>query len=295
MISAYQEGNVSNDYHQLAELLVGKRTDQFAIYITHDIDWLNLLHPYSILNSVRATISKHKWFSPKQLLQNDLLLRNIEQLLQLEKQLGVHSIYFLGASAEVSLGRYAIRYGINSGLYKELIALLQQYQMPIGLHSSKNAFQKNKLQQERDRLCSLTNTPILAHRSHYVPQLSQHDFAQLEATGFLDDFGSGSSKKIGFKNGFPGIYKPLQTQEPSKLKLVPMMLMDNVFFSRPYHEVIFSFKTSLQKLKVMEGSACVAFHPENMLLQPQLYSYFEEILHLCKEERAILNPPLTLL
>jgi hypothetical protein len=266
---------------------IEKPTAQFAIYITHDIDWLNPLHPYSVLNSIRSLIGKHKWFSLKRLFDQELFLNNIEQLLQLEKALGIQAIYCIGASAGSTFGRHSLRYQPGSALYSNLMQLLHQYDMLVGLHSSYNGIQKGTLQQEQNRLSTYWGKKSNFHRAHYIPHLSSDDYTELESAGFTYDLGFGSSSSIGLRHKPQHNFKPVESHS---IGVIPMILMDNVFFKRPYHEVITAFKSCLQTLKTNNGSACIAFHPENMLLRPQLYSYFEEIIHLCKQEGAILNP-----
>jgi hypothetical protein len=261
--------------------------DQFSIYITHDVDWLNPLHPYSLLNSFRSLLGKHKWFSLKRLFDQKLFLNNIEQLLQLERSLDIQAIYCIGASTASTFGRHSIRYQPGSVLYSNLIQLLHKYNMLVGLHSSQHAIEHGTIPLEQKLLTSYWGKNIPFHRAHYIPHLSTEDYTDLKSAGFSYDLGLGSSSSIGINISAPLKIKQLESQP---IEIVPMILMDNVFFKRPYHEVMTAFKSSLLNIKNNNGSACIAFHPENMLLQPQLYSYFEEIIHLCKQEGAILNP-----
>jgi hypothetical protein len=74
---------------------------------------------------------------------------------------------------------------------------------------------------------------------------------------------------------------------------VPLILMDNVFFFKPYTAVMQAFEQTLDLLQESNGSACILFHPENMLLKPELRDWYEEILNLCNKRGALQLPALT--
>lgn len=295
LIRQYYEGIETQNLSVFANHIAPLHTDQFAIHITHDIDWINARHPYSFVNTLRSLAGKHTWLSLKQVLNRATFVQNIKQLIDLESQLGIHAIYCLGATGGKQLGRYDIRYSINSDLTKEVIELLLSGQHTIGLQSSYNAFEEKTLPGQIAQLTKATRQQISTHRCHYLHAPPSVMYRQLEDAGLRYDLGYGSPRQVGFKNHFPGKFKPIDptTGKQYNITVIPLMLMDNSFFYTPYHEVMKQFRNTLQQLKDYNGSACISFHPENMVLKPQLYNYFEEIVHICKEEGALINPPLT--
>ncbi|MES2780142.1 MAG: hypothetical protein V4651_09635 [Bacteroidota bacterium] len=289
-IAAQQSGNYSN----IAQYTQHHHTDQFSIYITHDIDWLNPLHPYSIVNYIRSVFSSHRWLHVQQFFQKDIFLRTIENILTIERGAGVNAIYHIGATNGKSFQRYGIRYNQSDKLYSALIYLLKSYNQHIGLHSSYDADEQHLIQVEKILLEKATTQTVNAHRSHFLHSHTQSLYPQLAQAGIRYEFGNGMAREIGLAGNIPGKYKPYDSISKKILDvtIVPLILMDNVFFVRPYHEVIRSFKETLHQVKEYNGSACILFHPENMILKPQLWNYFEEIIHICKQEGANINPSL---
>jgi hypothetical protein len=294
LIAAYLQGEAENDFTKLVPYTQPLHTDSFQIHISHDIDWINPLHPYSMLNYVRSLVSNHPWFTPKQLFNKQVLLDNIAQLLQLEKEQAVSSLFCIGAHKNSTLNRYAIRYKTSTSLYKPLLKLIQENNQSIGLHSGYHSVERKNIIVEKNSLEHFTQQPIIAHRSHYL-QHNELMYEQLDAAKIAYDLGNGNIREVGLINGFPGKTKPIHTKTGIVFNCttIPLILTDNVFFVKPYHEVIQEFTHTLQQLKNYGGSGCILFHPENMLLKPQLWNYFEEIIHICKQEGAILNQRLT--
>lgn len=294
LIQCYEDATRSGNFSKIASFTQDEHNDEFAIHITHDIDWLSPFHPYSFLNFVRSFVTNHRWLTGNQLLKHDVFLRSIEQLLQLEKELGIQGIFCVGASNGLQLGRFDIRYNINKKLFTELVQLLQSFNAVIGLHSSYEADTKKTITLESAVLAKTITHPISIHRSHFLNFQPQLLYPQLVAANIKFDLGFGYARTVGLRNGFPGKYKPVDrlSGEVLNLNVIPLILLDNVFFTKPYHEVMQDFRQTLLLLKQYKGSACIVFHPENMIIKPQLWNYFEEIIHICKEEGAKLNPPL---
>ncbi len=295
LMDAFTKSKNTQQFESIVPHTQNNHTDSFTVYTTHDVDWINPHHPYSIANYIRAAFTPHRWLTAAQLWRKDSLLRNMEQLLRLENELGVSATYCLGATTGWQLGRYDIRYATNSSLYAEMISLIAEHNQSIGLHSSVKAGKQNSIGAELASLQKHTSQTIVAHRSHYLQGDAQTLYTRLELAGVKYELGNGAARTVGLTNGFPGKYKPVNQATNNKIDItiVPLILMDNVFFVKPYHEVMAEFKQTLNTVKQYNGSVCILFHPENMLLKPQLYNYFEEIIHICKQQGAILNTPLT--
>lgn len=294
LIDIFTAAQHTQNFTEIAEHTTKRHTDQFCIYFTHDVDWLNPLHPYSLLNYIRSLFSSHQWLNTSELFKKDIFLNTIENVLTVEKEAGIHAVYHIGATNGKHFQRYGIRYNQSDPMYAELIALLKSYNQPIGLHSSYDADEQHMIEQEKLQLQTFTQKPVQAHRSHFLHSRPQSLYPQLAASGIQYEFGNGLARQVGLTNHFPGKYKPVDFNSGNVIDVtvVPLILVDNVFFVKPYHEVLRSFKYTLHQLKEYNGSACILFHPENMLLKPQLWNYFEEIIHICKTEGALLNPSL---
>jgi hypothetical protein len=296
IVSAFQIGLAQNNFSVLEKLIRQYRNDEFNIYLTHDIDWLNPQHPYSIIKFFRSfLVPGNKWYDFTTLVHKDSLLRNIEKLIRFEVRHNLSSAFFLGANNRLlSLGRYDIRYSIKDGLFTELIDLLKQYQIPVGLHSSYNASSKRLISCEKKRLEQYTDTLIHSHRSHFLNYDPDTLYSQLEVASIKYDFGAGAARAVRLTNHFPGKFKPIHaiTNQIHNVTCIPLILMDNAFFFHKQKDVMNTVRQTLDLLQESKGSACILFHPENMLLKPELWDYYEEIIHLCKERNASISPKL---
>lgn len=293
-IAAVKKALVTENYQGLIPYTAGAHLDEFSIHITHDIDWLSPYHPYSIIKYFRSWLPGYQWLSAKQLGNREVFFQTIEELISLEYEHTIRGLFCIGARTGWQLKPHDIRYSIKQQIFHKLIELLQTSQCTIGLHSSYDANRDNLIQQESKNLTNVIGEPINVHRSHYLQFQPQRLYQQLAEAGIQYDFGYGRAREIGFRNGFPGKYKPidLSTGKVIDVTIIPLILLDNVFFVKPYHEVLKTFRKTLEELKQYRGSACILFHPENMILKPQLWNYFEEIIHICREEGAKLNPTL---
>ncbi len=283
----------TDNHTVVSNCLADSHHGQFSITITHDVDWLNPYHPFAWIQSTRNGLLQKPRISFKQLWQRDLFLRNCERLLQTEQQLNIQSVWCLGAQPTEGLGRYDIRYSANNPLLKELIALVKSYHQTIGLHSSYHAVTHATLQAEANQLSELTGEPIHYHRSHYLNGDTESRYMQLDQSGIQYELGSGYARKVALRGGIPGKLHPLnsKTQNLHAVSVVPLVLMDNIFFIKPQHEVLHELTNILKVIRDYQGPACLLFHPENFLLKPQLWETFHEIIHICKQEKAILTYP----
>ena len=285
---AMQTGNFS----KITSHTINNHTDSFSIYFTHDIDWLNSSHPYVLVNIIRSAFFKHPWIKFSEVFNSRLFIESIQKLAELESSLGISATYSLGAESGLLLGRHQLRYSSQSTIYQECIQLLQNFNHHIGLHSSYFANQKSIIDLEKTTLESHTNTPIKIHRSHYLNYNTSTLYNQLDQSEIRYDIGFGHSRSIGLRNQFPGKFKPIHSQsgKNAAVTVIPLIMLDNVFFNQPREFVYQSFKDCLIKLKAYNGSACIDFHPENLLIKPRLFDYYKDFIDICKQMGANTNP-----
>lgn len=257
-----------------------------TVYLTHDVDWLDPQHPYSWLKFTRQFIQPRKtWFDLRHMLQQDVLLRNIEQLLQFEQEQNLHSIFFIGATKD-AMGRQSVRYTVDDPLYAALIDALKKHKATIGLHSCNTAHDPYAMQQAR--LEKHAQQAVRYHRSHFLHYDVETLFAQLEQAGLLFDMSMGKAQQISFASGTCRAYRgiDLQRMQMSKVTEVPLLLMDNAFFWLPEQQVMDDFKRNLDHAMQHNGTFSILFHPENMLLKPRLWDLYEQVAGLCRNSGA---------
>lgn len=279
VLHAYQSAVQANNWQLLVPFLIPHRSGRPTLLFTHDIDWIDPWHPYALLNGVRAVFFRHRWLSRSELLHRTVFIEQIDRVLAYEREQGIEPIVCIGAKRTHSYQRFGIRYTTRSAYYPLLVDTLKKHSVKIGLHSE----QETPIQEQWQTLKQVTGVESQFHRSHFL-QYNRTTEQQLETTSLCYDLGNGSRQVTGFINGLPGAIH-LQFPSGNMLTRYPMVLMDNHFFDRPYHEVMGSFKNALLELKAFKGTACVLLHPENFVLKPVLWNYLDEIIHLCTEHQ----------
>jgi hypothetical protein len=255
------------------------RTDgPSKVYFTHDIDWLNPMHPYSLIKKIMPF---KKWLSVSQILQSDIYIRNVEKLLLMESDHHINSVFMLGASnKKSSLNRFDIRYTINEPLFLELIELLKQNHVLCGLHSQKDI----DIVDQVDSLGRVCGNKISYHRRHYSMFDMLTMWNELENCGVEYDFSLARSHYTGFVSGIKRHFQAIdfRLQIVRDIHVVPTILYDNAFLLYSKELVLDRFKRAVDDANKFGSQFAILFHPENMLLHPVLWEYYEEVITYCK-------------
>ena len=237
------------------------------IYITHDIDWLNPLHPYSV---IKTFTHGKKWIPPSLLFNPKLFLQGVERLLQFNQNQHTKSIWLIGANNQHTFYRKGLRYHSTSSAYAPAISLLKTAEVEVGLHSVSSA----PIVEQCNRLSDILDKQIQYHRSHYLNFNPETLYQELQHAGIKVDFSKGTSRAITL---------PQQIQNTVNVSAVPTILFDNVFFFQPPDEVFNQLKKTLLAAQAQQRDVAILFHPENFIINPKLWEYYEEVLRLVRE------------
>ncbi len=268
------------------EILSIKSDESVTVFFTHDIDWIYPFHFYSIVKTISL---RNDWIGFSKLFEGEIYLKNMERLIAFEKEQNIKSIFMLGAnSSSHSLRRFDIRYTINNHFFKKLIAILQKHQSDIGLHSQSSF----NIGRQLDILQKIVGKKIAYHRSHFLQFNPLTLWNELDENNVDVDFSIADAREVGFKNGIPRNYKSINfsAQKVLNINVVPTIISDNAFFFQKSEIVLSKFKETLKKAKQYGGSVAILFHPENMLIKPELWGYYKEIIHICKQEGVFIKP-----
>ncbi len=236
------------------------------IYLTHDIDWLNPLHPYSVIKTI--THGK-KWINTSQLFNPNIFVDGITQLLALNQAHQTNSIWHIGAPSTQAFHRFGLRYNTNSKAYQKVISELLNAKVEIGLHSTTY----ETINKQAESLTRFTQKPIQYHRSHFLHYNSQTLYSQLAAAGITNDFSLGEARKISL---------PKVTSTYENIQLIPTILFDNIFFFEAPETVFEQFKQCLKTAQTQQKDVAILFHPENFLINSALKEYYQETLRIIK-------------
>jgi len=237
------------------------------LLFTHDIDWLNPMHPASIGKKMLGK----QWLSWKQILQKDAFLRNLEMVISEEAKLGINALNLIGIqSIKNTLSRIGIRYAYNSSFISECFSICKQFTQPCGLHIN----QLEPISFQVEQFVQLYGNTPLYFRSHYFIKLSQNQLEELWNAGVRYDLSAGKSTHVGIIPSFSN--HPMEN--------IPTVVSDNNFFRmQDDKQVIRLFEDCLASLKQSPQVVAILFHPENLLIYPELKQRYLEIIDIVKK------------
>lgn len=236
------------------------------IYITHDIDWLNPLHPYSV---IKTFTHGKKWIKTSQLFNQNIFIEGIERLLQFNQDHHAQSIWLIGATNTHTFQRKGLRYHFDDLKVHQTLSLLKESKVEIGLHSVSS----ESIVEQCNKLTNALGKHIHYHRSHYLNFNPKILYPQLQQAGITTDFSTGASRDI---------LLPQQANNMEGVTLTPTILFDNIFFFQTPEKVFEQLKQTLHAAQLQQRDVAILFHPENFIINPALWEYYEEILQLLK-------------
>ena len=143
------------------------------IFLSHDVDWRRQ-GP-----SIEHILSRKDRFDAElfEKTKPEDLYRNIPEYMELEEKFGVRSTFFFRTFYE------------NGDVldYEDDIKQLQKSNWEIGLHTEPSSVgNTEKIQQEKQKLESITGKPVVGNRVHFL-KYDKEMFFRLQQLGFLYD------------------------------------------------------------------------------------------------------------
>ena len=270
---------------------------KFRVIISHDVDRITGAELTAVAKGVLRAIGLRSDGLPTLPFSPKAYRDNLRRLLDFERAQGVKACYFLLAGP-YGLWRYSSRYDVRWSQARKFIGEIREAGMTIGLHGSYYARDAGSYLAEKDRLEQAVGAPVLCHRNHYLRFDSLRVCSQLEAAGIRYEFSAGFGERMGFRAGTARTYRlfDLMHGRPANLVSVPLVYMDTPvcgIASWAERDSIFNeLRALLLEAKKVQGCVSLLFHPELLLARPDLWAFFEEIIHLSKELGADLSAPL---
>ena len=267
------------------ELSSGAMKRRFRVLITHDVDRTSLFEPTMLAKSILQSIGFLRNHIP---LATALGRKNLsgiyERLLECERRHGVGACFFM-LSGPHGLRRYSSRCDIRWAASRDILRLITQAGMTVGLHGSYYARERNGYKREKDRLEQALGKAVTCHRNHYLRFDPVRMWSQLEAAGIRYDFSVGFNYRLGFRAGCGNAYRgfDLQNNRMSGVISIPMLFMDGVLFRGDRREILRQLRRALEEVRQINGCVSLLFHPELLILDPEMWHVFEEVLCMCKE------------
>ncbi len=232
------------------------------LFITHDIDWVSPLHPYSF---VKVVTHGKKWIGLNKVIQPNLFIHQIEKLIEYNQINNINAIWLCGAS-EHSYKQHGLRYASGNKKYQQIIRKLIKANVEIGLHSVSDESFTNQVNQ----LSRSTVRAINYHRSHNLKFNEAELISQLSTHHIGYDFSYGHARK------FDAIISPPPNK--SATHFVPTILFDNAFFYNKPEDVIHHAVKKIEQAIRNNEDVAILFHPENFAVMPVLWDYYQEVI-----------------
>lgn len=287
---------IDNKLHELALKLYSdfdlNKCNRFQVIISHDVDRTTAFEPTAVMNALLKILGKRKLpclglrtsFTPSS------LARNVERVLDYEVSNGVGAIYFMLAGP-YGIHRYSSRTDINWLVSRQIVQLVKNAGMKIGLHGSFSARELNSYSQEKKKIEDVLGLPIETHRNHYLRFDTEKLPSQLDNAGIKYDFSVGFTSRMGFRGGYAHACRAYNSidNKPSGVISIPLLFMDSIMLGKDPSNIYSELRSSLEDVKRVNGCVSILFHPEMFLVDFRFFNLFKNVIELCKELGADLS------
>ena len=195
------------------------RDDPFAVFLSHDIDTIHSGFKKDLKNEIKS-LNLHKLpsLALRRLLGKDSW-NNIEDVVQIEKDLGVRSTFYFLPKKEAENADYTMEE------VEPYFSAIEDASSEIGVHGSLGTgFDLTELNNEIRAL----KRKIYGNRFHYLQYDARDTPPILEATSLEYDSSVGFAEQIGFRNGicFPFREFNFDTGKAYEHLQIPLTIMD---------------------------------------------------------------------
>jgi hypothetical protein len=261
----------------------GAGDGRFRVVITHDVDRTTFCEPTTVVKgAIRSLMRMRCDESLRATLSRRSLYRVYEWVLARERHYGVGAYFFMLAGP-YGMRRYSSRCDIQWAVSRDLMRLITEAGMTVGLHGSYYARERDSYRAEKERVEHELGVPITCHRNHYLRFDPLTMWGQMEAAGISTDFSVGFNYRLGFRAGCGNLYPgfDLSQNRPSRVNSVPLLFMDGVLFGADRRMLLQGLRSALEEVKRVNGCVSLLFHPELFVTDPSLMDIFEEVLQMC--------------
>jgi hypothetical protein len=225
---------VSEALHQEGFRPAYKNGKQFAVCLSHDIDWL-----YEPKNKIQFATTFAKSLLTADLKSaaysaSNIVARKMKQEWSLARLLSIEesrkipaSYYFLS----LSRGEEDFNYEIDE--IKPYVRRILNCGGEIGLHGGHKApADSAKINQEKAKLQRTLGVAVAGYRNHYLRFSTPTTWHHLVANGFKYDTTFGFADMLGYRNGMCYPFRPYDVENRCYIDLleVPLIVMDVTFW-----------------------------------------------------------------
>ncbi len=189
-----------------------------------------------------------------------------DTILRLKKEYNVKTVFFF------LIGDYSsfdTNVSASKSKYRLLIKEMVDYAR-VGLHPSYFTMQNAVvLKKEKERLESITNTPVTRSRQHYLRFSLPETYQNLIDLEVEEDYSMGYASNVGFRAGTctPFYFYDLDFEIQTPLKVYPFALMDttlNDYMKLTPKQSLGRIRDLKNEIKAVNGTFITLFHNESL-------------------------------
>jgi len=223
---------------------------------TQSVRFLRIFQP--LIRGRMPNIKNIWWILRNTLHPKSFYLDNIAGIIDIERMLGVNSLfYFLNGTGG--------RFGARSGL--ELIPAARKH-IPsgwdIGIHYNYDTLlDAERFSAQLRQLKSVTGGQIISGRAHYLRFDPEKSFSFLSSMGICCDETAGYSDCIGYRCGIAGPFQPYDPAAGKALNLweVPLVIMDGTLMNQYCTKAPQVFRNMMSHISKVGGAISLLCHP----------------------------------
>jgi hypothetical protein len=272
---------------------------KFAVCLTHDVDEIKktyqwITRPLRFLAHGDFSGFKNQVYSFVQKIKGDEPYYTYNDLIDLERDLGVKSTYFI--LNECGIPNFSAKdtwylFGRNRSLQSpEIRALIQRLVSngdEVATHGSYYSYKDPVLLKEETReLEQLIKTKVIGTRQHNLNLDVPATWNFHRDTGFRYDTTLGFIDTIGFKWGTSYPFFPNTSEDPIHLLEIPLIIMDICLeFSKNKEYDCLQIADEIERY---HGVLTLLWHPPvfNTLEFPDYRDLYKKIIQYCQEKEA---------
>jgi len=189
-----------------------------------------------------------------------------QKILRLKKEHNVKTIFFFLIGDYTS---FDTNVSASKSKYRLLIKEMVDYAR-VGLHPSYFSMQNAPLlKKEKERLESITNTPVKRSRQHYLRFSLPDTYQNLIDLEIEEDYSMGYASNVGFRASTctPFYFYDLDFEIQTPLKIFPFALMDttlNDYMQLTPKQSSGRIRDLKNEVKVVNGTFITLFHNESL-------------------------------
>lgn len=225
----YVQGILDDLYEELFGVKVQKRPTK--LFWSHDIDYL-----YSAWKSDLISIHRNKSYSQIpgvlwEILTKPHRWKNIEEILQLEKQYDIRSYFFW--LTEQGKKWLKNKHFIDHADYKISQPYIMKLLNEIAVNGSSNGLHKSAFSWNFQEEIHKLPIRVIANRNHFLKMTLPQHYDQIEMAGLEYDATLGFAEHHGFRNSFGRPFQPynLSQNRAYAFTEIPLQIMDTTLFT----------------------------------------------------------------